>query len=65
MIQTVIDTFGKIDILVNNPGASSKEKLFMEMTRADWNKDITVNLIGQMNVAQAVILHMVLQLMPM
>ena len=31
------------------------ERPFMQMTRADWDKDINVNLIGQMNVAQAVI----------
>jgi NAD(P)-dependent dehydrogenase (short-subunit alcohol dehydrogenase family) len=58
MVETVIDAFGVIDILVNNAGASSKEKPFMEMSRADWDKDITVNLIGQMSVAQAVIPHM-------
>jgi 3-oxoacyl-[acyl-carrier protein] reductase len=55
MIRTVADAFGRIDILVNNAGASSKEQPFMKMTREDWDKDINVNLIGQMNVAQAVI----------
>jgi NAD(P)-dependent dehydrogenase (short-subunit alcohol dehydrogenase family) len=34
---------------VNNAGASSKEKPFMEMTREDWDMDIGINLIGQMN----------------
>jgi NAD(P)-dependent dehydrogenase (short-subunit alcohol dehydrogenase family) len=61
MVNTVIDTLGRIDILVNNAGASSKEKPFMQMTRADWDKDINVNLVGQMNVAQAVIPHMAIQ----
>ncbi len=55
MVKIVVDTFGRIDVLVNNAGASSKERPFMQMTRADWDKDINVNLIGQMNVAQAVI----------
>ena len=42
-----------IDILVNNAGASSPLKPFVEMTKADWDLDINVNLYGQMNVAQA------------
>ncbi len=61
MVHTVAEAFGRIDILVNNAGASSKERPFMQMTRADWDKDINVNLIGQMNVAQAVIPHMAQQ----
>src|SRR5271157_5004952 len=59
MVQAAIDRFERIDVLVNNAGASSREKPFMEMTRADWDLDIGVNLIGQMNVAQSVIPHMI------
>jgi 3-oxoacyl-[acyl-carrier protein] reductase len=61
MVQAAIEKFGRIDILVNNAGASSREKPFLQMTRADWDLDIDVNLIGQMNVAQAVIPHMISQ----
>jgi NAD(P)-dependent dehydrogenase (short-subunit alcohol dehydrogenase family) len=59
MVEETISHFGRIDILVNNAGASSREKPFMEMTKADWDIDINVNLVGQMNVAQAVIPHMI------
>jgi NAD(P)-dependent dehydrogenase (short-subunit alcohol dehydrogenase family) len=55
MVMEVMAKFGKIDILVNNAGASSRLKPFIEMTRSDWDLDIGVNLIGQMNVAQAVL----------
>ena len=59
MVKAAIDRFGRIDILVNNAGASSREKPFLEMTKADWDLDINVNLVGQMNVAQSVIPHMI------
>jgi len=59
MVQAAIDHFGQIDILVNNAGTSSRLKPFVEMTQADWDKDIQVNLYGQMHVAQAVLPHMI------
>jgi 3-oxoacyl-[acyl-carrier protein] reductase len=59
MVKKGIDEFGKIDILVNNAGASSKMMPFMKMTSEDWDYDIGVNLFGQMNVAHAVLPHMV------
>jgi len=59
MVKKGLEKFGRIDILINNAGVSSKWKLFMEMTREDWDYDIGVNLYGQMNVAQAVLPHMI------
>ncbi len=58
MVKGALNQFNKIDILVNNAGASSELKPFLEMTKADWDFDIQVNLYGQMNVAQAVLPHM-------
>jgi 3-oxoacyl-[acyl-carrier protein] reductase len=55
MVREILNQFGRIDILVNNAGSSSKLKPFLQMTRSDWDLDIGVNLIGQMNVAQAVL----------
>jgi 3-oxoacyl-[acyl-carrier protein] reductase len=59
MVKKGLEAFGKIDILVNNAGSSSRLKPFMSMTKEDWDYDIGVNLIGQMNVAQAVLPHMI------
>jgi 3-oxoacyl-[acyl-carrier protein] reductase len=58
-VKKGLDEFGKIDILVNNAGVSSCWKPFVEMTREDWDYDIGVNLYGQMNVAHAVLPHMI------
>lgn len=58
MVKAVIDKFGRIDILINNAGTSSRVQPFMQMTKADWDLDIGVNLYGQMNVVQAVTPHM-------
>ena len=59
MVKKGIDEFGKIDILVNNAGASSRMMPFIESSREDWEYDIRINLIGQMNVAHAVLPHMI------
>jgi NAD(P)-dependent dehydrogenase (short-subunit alcohol dehydrogenase family) len=59
MVRKAVARFGRIDILVNNAGASSQDKPFLEKTKADWDLDIGVNLYGQMNVAQAVLPHMI------
>ncbi len=59
MVRKSLDKFGRIDILINNAGVSSKWKPFVEMSKGDWDYDIGVNLYGQMNVAQAVLPHMI------
>ncbi len=61
MVKKSLDEFGRIDILINNAGVSSRWKPFLEMSREDWDYDIGVNLYGQMNVAQAVLPHMISQ----
>jgi len=59
MVKKTMEKFGKIDVLVNNAGASSQLRPFMEMTEEDWDFDIQTNLYSQMRVARAVLPHMI------
>lgn len=45
LVKFTVDTFGTIDILVNNAGLVPV-KMIEEITLADWNKVIAVNLTG-------------------
>lgn len=51
MFKTAVDTFGTVDILVNNAGLQ-KDAPFIEMTLADWQFVLDVNLTGQFLCAQ-------------
>jgi glucose 1-dehydrogenase len=46
MFKTAIDAFGTLDILVNNAGLQ-QDAAFEDLTLAQWNKVIGVNLTGQ------------------
>jgi NAD(P)-dependent dehydrogenase (short-subunit alcohol dehydrogenase family) len=48
IIQTAIDSFGRLDILVNNAGIF-RDVLFHEMTEGDWDDIIGVHLKGTFN----------------
>jgi NAD(P)-dependent dehydrogenase (short-subunit alcohol dehydrogenase family) len=60
-VKKTADTFGRIDILVSNAGASSELRPFLQMTDEDWAKDIGINLLGQMRVTRAVLPVMIAQ----
>ncbi|OGO30171.1 MAG: hypothetical protein A2Z29_07755 [Chloroflexi bacterium RBG_16_56_11] len=59
MVKISLDKFGKVDILVNNAGTSAKPKPFLEMTEAEWDLDINVNLRGVLNCTKAILPHMI------
>ncbi len=54
MVAKVEDDFGGIDILVNNAGWVI-DRLFVEKPRAEWEKEIQVNLWGMINCTRAVL----------
>jgi glucose 1-dehydrogenase len=54
MFRRTIDEFGTVDILVNNAGLQ-QDAAFHEMTLAQWNRVITVNLTGQFLCSRAAV----------
>lgn len=58
MVQTVIDTYGQIDILINNAGITA-DKTLVKMERKHWDSVIAVNLTGVFDCGQAVAPHMI------
>jgi len=60
MVTKAVEEFGKVDVLVNNAGWT-REVLFMETPREQWEKEIGVNLWGVINCTRAVLDHMVKQ----
>jgi len=56
IVQTALDSFGKVDGLVNNAGIL-RDKIFHHMTEDDFNTVIDVHLRGSYNVARAAAPH--------
>jgi len=60
MVTKVVDTFGRIDVLVNN-AAQILRSPFLEITEEFWDRVIDVDLKGEFLVGQAVARQMVKQ----
>lgn len=54
MVDKTVETFGKIDILVNNAAVFAKKTL-LEVTEQDWDRLMSVNLKGPFLCSQAVV----------
>ncbi len=55
MVKDVFDTYGRIDVLVNNAGHSSPHRMLLTTTPEDIQNVINSNLIGTIYCTQAVI----------
>jgi NAD(P)-dependent dehydrogenase (short-subunit alcohol dehydrogenase family) len=56
MVERAVDTFGRIDIVVNNAGIL-RDVIFHKMTFDDWDSVIKVHLYGSFNVSRAAAEH--------
>src|SRR5262245_18378431 len=54
MVRAVEERFGGVDVLVNNVGWT-RDALFTEKTREEWDKEIQLNLWGMINCTRAVL----------
>ena len=53
-VQTAVDRFGRLDVLVNNAG-NFYAGFFEELTPVQMERQLTTNLVGPMNVTRAVL----------
>jgi 3-oxoacyl-[acyl-carrier protein] reductase len=60
LVETTVDTYGKVDILVNNAGIT-RDQLMLRMSDEDWDKVMAVNLKSVFLCTRAVLRHMVRQ----
>lgn len=56
-IKDAVGIMGGLDVVINNAGISIRHK-FLDITPAEWDKIIAVNLTGVFNVAQTAARHM-------
>ena len=62
VVQETIDTFGKVDILVNNVGGGSVPiSLFIDQEGPEWDRTFELNLKTQVGMCRAVLPHFVKQ----
>lgn len=52
--QKTIETFGSIDVLVNNAGINTKKRNLDDISNEDWDRVININLTGAFNAFRAV-----------
>lgn len=57
MVNSVLEKYGQIDILINNAGIT-QDAMLHKMTKDQWERVLAINLTGVFNCTQAVVHHM-------
>jgi len=58
LVSTVLDKFGKVDVLFNNVGVAESHAGFLYVTNEQWKKTFDINLLGYVRATRAVLPHM-------
>ena len=61
MVRRVLETFGRIDVLVNNAGTNLPYREVVDLTLDEWNRVVGVNLTGPFLCSRAVLPAMIEQ----
>jgi NAD(P)-dependent dehydrogenase (short-subunit alcohol dehydrogenase family) len=61
LIQTAIDAFGRIDVLVNNVGVAPAREGFLSVTDQDWAHVLETNLMSMVRTCRAALPYMMEQ----
>ncbi|WP_157360412.1 SDR family oxidoreductase [Virgibacillus halodenitrificans] len=61
LVDECIDTFGKVDILLNNAGIGINEPDVTKFTRVQWDKMVSINLTAPFELASEVAKYMIPQ----
>ena len=60
LVEKTLESYKRVDILVNNAGIAKLTRL-LELTEAEWDRTMNVNIKGQFLCSKAVIAHMIKQ----
>jgi len=60
-VSSIVERFGRIDVLVNNAGITGAARSILDIEPADWQRTLDINLTGMMLCSQAVARRMVAQ----
>ena len=55
LVKMAVERFGRVDVMVNSVGTNTTRRLLADMTDADWQELINVNLISAYNLTMAVL----------